>query len=336
MGFSKIFVIFLIMIFLSGCQKQPAKSKPAEIVFTSNISGNFEVYTIDSLGKNRRRLTFISDAGAMLPKFSPDGRKIAYLAKKGSNVDLIIMNSDGSAKRNLMPGPAREEGFSFSSDSKEIAIVSDKDGDFEIYTVSADGGKPKQLTHNTVFDGGPVYSNDDRYIYWGSANDKAGTEVNRMDKDGKNNIRYTFNRLEDGVDSVSDDGKLLAASSIRDNSWEILIFNADGKKVTRFTYNSYYNARAIFTPKGNKLIWTANPGGKMDVMLGDATRAGKAINLTKGKGENNWPNWSTDGRKIVFESNRTGKWHIYTINEDGSGLKQITRGNSDNRTPHWR
>ncbi|NQU23767.1 MAG: hypothetical protein HQ567_21000 [Candidatus Nealsonbacteria bacterium] len=47
-------------------------------------------------------------------------------------------------------------------------------------------------------------------------------------------------------------------------------------------------------------------------------------------------NASYDGRTIFFSARRKGVeggWHVYEIGVDGSGLKQITRGNSDNISP---
>jgi Tol biopolymer transport system component len=36
--------------------------------------------------------------------------------------------------------------------------------------------------------------------------------------------------------------------------------------------------------------------------------------------------YSPDGKKIAFVSNRSGVYEIYSMNLDGSGVKQITHG----------
>ena len=46
--------------------------------------------------------------------------------------------------------------------------------------------------------------------------------------------------------------------------------------------------------------------------------------LTKTRGEDNEPNWSDDGQKIVFISDRNGGRDIYLMNPDGSDQQQIT------------
>ncbi|MGB7202460.1 MAG: DPP IV N-terminal domain-containing protein [Pyrinomonadaceae bacterium] len=46
------------------------------------------------------------------------------------------------------------------------------------------------------------------------------------------------------------------------------------------------------------------------------------------------PHWSSDGKKIVFESTKDGKSTIYTIYADGSNLRRLTNGGEDGQ-PRW-
>ena len=38
------------------------------------------------------------------------------------------------------------------------------------------------------------------------------------------------------------------------------------------------------------------------------------------------PFWSTDGSRIVFQSNREGNWDIYVMDADGSNQQRLTNG----------
>jgi TolB protein len=51
--------------------------------------------------------------------------------------------------------------------------------------------------------------------------------------------------------------------------------------------------------------------------------------------ENAFPAWSPDGSKIVFQSNRTGEWHLYVMNPDGTGVRDLTPAMSDCRNPSF-
>ena len=48
-----------------------------------------------------------------------------------------------------------------------------------------------------------------------------------------------------------------------------------------------------------------------------------------------YPMFSPDGKKIAFESNRTGNFEIYTMNADGTNIKQLTSDTAFDGTPAW-
>ncbi len=48
-----------------------------------------------------------------------------------------------------------------------------------------------------------------------------------------------------------------------------------------------------------------------------------------------YPHWSHDGDRILFESNETGTWQIYTMDADGGHIVQVTTGKSNSTFPDW-
>lgn len=48
-----------------------------------------------------------------------------------------------------------------------------------------------------------------------------------------------------------------------------------------------------------------------------------------------YPAPSPDGKTVLFQSNRTGRYELYIMNIDGSGLHKITDYPGDNVTPAW-
>ena len=47
------------------------------------------------------------------------------------------------------------------------------------------------------------------------------------------------------------------------------------------------------------------------------------------------PDWSPDGRSLVFESTLSGKYSIYTINVDGTGLRRLTVDTANSEQASW-
>ncbi len=62
---------------------------------------------------------------------------------------------------------------------------------------------------------------------------------------------------------------------------------------------------------------------------------GEAKSITDPFGNARQPSWSPDGEQISFQAYWDGNWHIYTVNKDGSNLRQMTSGDFDHREPHW-
>ena len=47
------------------------------------------------------------------------------------------------------------------------------------------------------------------------------------------------------------------------------------------------------------------------------------------------PDWSPDGSRLVFTSDRDGGLEIYMMNADGSGIVQLTDDDVDNGAADW-
>ncbi len=62
---------------------------------------------------------------------------------------------------------------------------------------------------------------------------------------------------------------------------------------------------------------------------------GEAKAITDGIGDDRLPRFSPDGKQLVFQSFRSGNWHIWIINTDGTGLRALTAGTQDDREPVW-
>ena len=59
------------------------------------------------------------------------------------------------------------------------------------------------------------------------------------------------------------------------------------------------------------------------------------VNLTKdSKQDDSHPDWSPDGKQIVFDSRRSGKVQIYVMRADGSNVRQVTGAEGDKLEPN--
>jgi Tol biopolymer transport system component len=51
--------------------------------------------------------------------------------------------------------------------------------------------------------------------------------------------------------------------------------------------------------------------------------------------KNAYPRWSRDGRRVLYQSNRTGTWQVHVMDADGTNDRALTQGTANNNFPDW-
>ena len=86
------------------------------------------------------------------PSFSPDGRKIAYVQARGSDTEIMVMNTNGGEKTLLTRNGRQDHQPVFSPDGSRIAFASRRSGETEVWVMRADGTGERRLTDFTAID----------------------------------------------------------------------------------------------------------------------------------------------------------------------------------------
>lgn len=128
------------------------------------------------------------------PRWSPDGRKIAFSRTTGTGSDatinLVVTDRDGDSSTIVAPDDFDETSFDWAPDSKHIMFVSEASGNAEIYIVTPDGKDTKQLTSNRVIDAAPRWNSNGSSILFLSEGD-GSFDIYSMNKDGEQQKRMT-------------------------------------------------------------------------------------------------------------------------------------------------
>lgn len=106
---------------------------------------------------------------------------------------------------------------------------------------------------------------------------------------------------------------------------------SDGDQTRRkVTFSEGTNMAVALAPDQTQLVFDLL--GRLWLM---PVEGGSPRPITDPYGNARLPQWSPDGKKILFQAYWTGNWQIYTIHPDGTNLQQLTDGSYDHREPVW-
>lgn len=292
-------ILYLLLIFLLIISVWTYAEDIRYISFSSNQTGNFDIYTIDTNGENLRNLTDrrTNEAAA---SWSPDGHFFAYHSDRTRNVDIYVMDMETRKSRRLTKDPGVDAMAAWSPDGRWIAFCSDRSGAFEIYKMDVRGKNLQRLTRLPGKNTSPAWSPDSQWIVFNSfSRNKEGFReqfLYLMRADGKD-LRQ-FIEVASGGATWSPDGSQILFSTTRDD--------ADGED----TFD----------------LFVVNPNGE------------DRRQLTRGPKWELDAEWSSDGQWITFEArerrqNKTSA--IYIMDAAGGEIRQLTDELSMNWSPAW-
>jgi Tol biopolymer transport system component/predicted Ser/Thr protein kinase len=143
----------------------------SRVVFSSDRSGVYEVWTCAADGSNQAQLTRLRGySGA--PRWSPDGRTIAFDSSVEGQNEIFTIGADGGPAARITNHPGMDVVPTWSRDSRWIYFTSDRSGAQQIWKIPADGGTAVQMTrHGGV---NAFESAEGRNLYYAKGIDAAG------------------------------------------------------------------------------------------------------------------------------------------------------------------
>ena len=321
-----------------------------------------EIYVMDIDGQNVRRLTN-SPGWDGSPVWSLDGREIFFYSGRDRHYRIWVMNQDGSSPRAVSPttttqvavspavmpdgriaysarsGPeesARWRIMSVKPDGSDERIESEESNNYWQPSFGPTTGAmfchgvgptSKDAPPGSVFPGhmylgpGPLLLSGypkrtqfpDREVELYPIRGFSG--VPNPNKDLF--VRTELPQLHLVLSSLrGDSARQLTPVQNGELPWIGMSWSPDGNWIA-------YTAGEMFSPPNAEAdVWKIHPDGT------------GAVNLTlNSPGNDGFPSFSGDGRRVVFRSGRTGNFDIFLMNADGSGVTNLTNNPADDTFP---
>jgi Tol biopolymer transport system component/DNA-binding winged helix-turn-helix (wHTH) protein len=333
----------------------------ADVAFSPEGSQVAFVWTGDGQVRERNHI-YVSQVGAgsprrltnsewweLAPVWSPDGKYIAFMRFSDDRKEdgIYIASSLGGSERRVYPIPESfrtTKEMDWSPDGKYLAFA-ERNSPSEaatVYLLSLDNLEKHALTippPAILGDSNPVFSPDGKSIAF--LRDYLDTqEIFAVPVEGGTPRQITFDkRMILGV-SWNADGRDLIFSSNRGGSPSLWRISARGGTPERLPLGVGGRAlRPTVARKGDRMAYT-NVNYTSEIWRAELPTAGAKPSpplkfITSSELEEG-PQYSPDGKKVVFQSTRTGNYEIWRARADGSNLVQLTHFEGPlTGTPRW-
>jgi eukaryotic-like serine/threonine-protein kinase len=323
---------------------QPAFSPDGERIAFGSARGGGGVFVMSKTGESVRRLT----TSGFNPAWTPDGRFVVYgsattmdpddrtIISEGWKVDVESGQSTRISAGDFVQPAVSPNGQRIAFWALPVtaeAPLTFSGNDRDLWTMRLDGSDRVRVTDDAATDWSPVWSEDGRYLYF--ASDRGGSmnlwRVAIDEVSGR--VSGSFQAITTpstwlGFISRSSDGRRLAyaAYDFAQNLSRVPLDPVPGKvtgSAEAVTSGTMVWARPDAAPDGATVAFTSSRRQEdLFVARKDGSGSWKLAQVTNDVARDRSPRWSPDGTQIAFYSNRSGRFSLWTVNVDGSGLRE--------------
>ena len=148
---------------------------------------------------------------------------------------------------------------------------------------------------------GPSVSADGTLLYLSGTSRTGLRQLVWVDRDGQ--VLGHIGQPQHGIADIalSRDGSRVGVSALEDGNADIWIHDVERGTKTRLTTHPDFDFEPTFSPAGDEVAFASNRNGTTDIIIKAADGSGQIRSLaTGGESSEGVPNWSRDGKYIVF------------------------------------
>ncbi len=344
----------------------PTSTPPApipldRIIFSSNRTGDSDIYSVAPDGSCLSRLTTDVKTDDFTPVWSPDGSQIAFVRQpviftgfgetyQQSYVYVLALSGDEPAQ--LAEDSNSEDGAQYqiqpgwSPDGTQVVYVSNNGDNYpDIFKAGVNSHRAIVLDNNADFQlfGYPYntytvsWSPDGKAIvYFGSADNglelftvpSAGGEIEQLTNGAHHHLNPSWS---------PDSSKILYLQMESDSdleSGDLHVMDSDGSNDRIISSDQYSDSSPLWSPDGKKIGFVSERDGNKEIYVVDADGQ-NLTRLTDNLAVDDSPSWAPDSESLAFVSDRDGNEEIYTVQLSSLELTRVTTNPADDTSPAW-
>lgn len=275
------------------------------------------------------------------PVFSPDGSNIAFVrGEAGKLGEVYIVPTLGGVERRICRTFSGNYSISYSPDGKNIAVVDTENstdgGQYAIYLINIETGERQRLTVSGDFVGEttPRFSPDGKSVAFVQLTAAQNQDLFVVPANGGEPRQITFDATIIHSLAWSADGREIYFVSFRGSNqakvWRVAnaggepeLISTGGTEISNIAVSSDNKKFAFVENTKQWKIWRISADGQPPHRLFAST----ANDFN--------PQYSPDGSRIVFISDRTGRQEVWAANMDGKNLRQMTDSPLEANSPQF-
>ena len=259
------------------------------IAFVKKSGNTADLYTISFDGSDLRRITNYNSL-TMSPRWSPDGRRLAFTCYKDGNPDVYLRDIKAGSTEKIVSYRGLNLPGSWSRDSSRLLVTVSRDGNQEIYDMTVGTRLLQRLTREFSIDVSPVRSPDEKQIAFVS-NRHGSPQIYIMDADGSNVRRLTLEGNYNTSPAWSPKGKKIAYEGSVNGRFQIFVINEEGGTPQQLTFGGSDHESPTWSPDGRYLAYSVRGYGRGRIEIMNANGQNPRV-LHEGNDGCQSPFWS--------------------------------------------
>ncbi len=155
----------------------------------------WEIWQVDIESGQARPLTSQAKTRDWWPRWSPDGKLIAFISQRTEFTEAWLIDADGGNLRQLTHLGMDVADLAWSPDGKQIACVVNRKGSIELALIDAASGEVSQLRAATGVHMSPQWSPQGDFLIVSFEDSTRPPDLYRVEVPGGNTTQLTFSNL---------------------------------------------------------------------------------------------------------------------------------------------